>query len=271
MEFFKAAYGVAVILLALVVGAAVAGGRSNGKKRILIHVPLQVKQHHHTHTVYKHIVHEHDHEHQHHGESPPSGGDDVGHSNEDEDSSGGEYSASGSNADYKVLGYTYGDDAEPVLRLSDVTGGSTDSDEDADGRTLRGFDEWAPSKPTTRARRPVQQQKGSSSQRYRDHHRYRGNGPSDDDVVVLRSQSGRGNKGYSSNSNSGHTRSRPPSSNSQKGYHHPTAVKSVGGRQNNHHHYHNQQEHRQHEYGGDYDSGSHEDESSDEIWNEDSK
>lgn len=249
----------------LLVLAAVEAGRSNGKKRILIHVPLQVKEHHHTHTVYKHIVHEHDHEHQHHGESPPSGGggggDGDSDSTEGEEANSAEYSASGSNADYKVLGYTYGDDAEPVLRLSSSHNGG-DSDNEEDGRTLRGYDEWAPSKPA-RARRPSQQQKGTSSQRYRDHQRYRGNGASDDDVVVVRTHSGRGSS-TKGNGGGASTRPRPLSNNSHKGYR-PTAGKTSGGRYNHHHHS------QPHEFAGEYDNGSVEDESSDEIWTEDGK
>lgn len=44
-----------LVFLYIAVQNVEAGGSSH--KKILIHVPLAIKQHHHTHTIYKHIKH----------------------------------------------------------------------------------------------------------------------------------------------------------------------------------------------------------------------
>lgn len=44
-----------MLLSVILISDCVAGGSHH--KHIVIHVPLRVKHHHHTHTVYKHIKH----------------------------------------------------------------------------------------------------------------------------------------------------------------------------------------------------------------------
>lgn len=250
---------ITALLAVSTVCLGVRAARSTGKKRILIHVPLQVKQHHHTHTVYKHIVHEHDHEHQHHGESHPGAGVDV---SEETDGGGGEY-ASGSNADYKVLGYTYGADAEPVLRVNDDTNG--DSDEESGGgssssrSTLRDYAKWAPSRPVRAHRRP------SSSTRYRDN-----------DESASSNSGGRGansHRGYAGPS----TRGRPHSSYTYKEYR-PSSGGGGGGKGSvgrPHYHQHHSSEQDAFDGGSPEDdritSSSSSSSHSEEHWDEDRK
>lgn len=79
--FFLYFQFLAALVLALIVLCS-AGGHGDSHKKVIIHVPFNIKHHHHTHTVYKHIHHK------------AEGGHGGGHG-------GGE-------DEFKVLGYTYG-------------------------------------------------------------------------------------------------------------------------------------------------------------------
>lgn len=48
------------LLLVLAVSMCLAGGTTH--RHVLIHVPVRIKHHHHTHTIYKHIKHHEHHE-----------------------------------------------------------------------------------------------------------------------------------------------------------------------------------------------------------------
>ena len=66
----------ALLLVVILSSSLVAGG---SRKRVIIHVPLHIKHHHHTHTIFKHVKHHerhhHDHHHDHHLHAPYGGHD----------------------------------------------------------------------------------------------------------------------------------------------------------------------------------------------------
>lgn len=71
-------FQLALICVAELTALIAAGGHGGGHKKVIIHVPIKVKHHKHTHTIVKHVHHKH---------GGGGGGDDH----------------------YEVLGYTYGE------------------------------------------------------------------------------------------------------------------------------------------------------------------